>query len=61
VIISTNVPMSELKAGVSAFKSDLSSITKCDQNHICDNYAFGNKAGAQHELLFNEPASELTH
>jgi hypothetical protein len=39
-------------------KSDLSSTTKCDQNHICDNYEFGRtKAGTKRELLFNKPAS----
>jgi hypothetical protein len=33
-------PTSEARDGFA--ESDLSSTTKCDQNHICDNYAFCN-------------------
>ncbi len=56
-----------MKMGQPNAKSDsrvnrpLSSTTKCDQNHIANNYEFDNritpKVGAKHDLLFNEPAS----
>jgi len=42
-------------------KSDLSSTTKYDRNHIFDNCEFGNTylVGSKHELFFNKPASEV--
>ncbi len=32
----------DAEAGLLTSKSDLSSTTKCDQNHVCDNYEFSN-------------------
>ncbi len=51
-----NKPISEVVCRSS--KSDLSSTTKCDQNHSSGIRDFGHtKAGAKHKLLINKPAS----